>query len=76
MEDKREVTKEQGNNLKNNYEFDLFMEASAKTGFNCNSIFNEAAIILYNDYKQYERKKSTVKISKNDRKVRVKKKCC
>ena len=50
LEDERMVTKEMGEQLKNDYEFDLFMEASAKTGFNTQEIFIQAALLLYNDY--------------------------
>ncbi len=29
------------------------MEVSSKTGYNCDKIFKEAAILLYKDYKKY-----------------------
>ena len=35
---------------------DLFMEASAKTGFNAINVFVEAAYILYKDYLKYKDK--------------------
>ena len=41
--------------MKEEYEFDLFMESSAKTGFNAKEIFIEAAKLLYKDYLKYSK---------------------
>ena len=54
LEDKRVVDKKVAEDFKNDYEIDLFMEASAKTGFNAQELFVEAAKILFNDYCQYK----------------------
>ena len=56
LEDQREVSTEEAEKLKNDYRFDLFMETSAKTGFNAKEIFVEAAKIIlkeFNEYKKY-----------------------
>ena len=39
-----------GEKFKEEYELDLFMETSAKTGYNAQELFIEAAKILYKDY--------------------------
>ena len=54
LEDKRVISKEQAENFKNEYDLDLFMETSAKTGFNAKELFAEAAKILFNDYCKYK----------------------
>ena len=51
------VSKEMGEKLKNDLGFYLFMEVSVKTGFNPQEIFIQAALLLYNDYIKYKRKK-------------------
>ena len=50
LEDKREVTKEMGENFANTHKLTLFMETSAKTGFNAQNLFTKAATILYTDH--------------------------
>ena len=45
--------------LEDEYDLDLFMETSAKTGFNAKELFAEAAKILFNDYCKYKVIKST-----------------
>ena len=54
LEEQREVTKDQGNLLKSNYDLDLFMETSAKDGEIVESIFVQAAKLLYQDYVKYK----------------------
>ena len=73
--------------MKTDYNLDLFIEASAKSGLNTEYIFVEAAKLLYNDYIKYkignpligksglESKKSN-KLSKTNDKSNKKKKCC
>lgn len=56
LEDDRKVSKEHGTTYAKNYNLNLFMEASAKTGFNAQNIFIEAARILYDDYLKYKDK--------------------
>ena len=41
--------------MKVDYDFDMFMESSAKTGFNAKEIFIEAAKLLYTDYLKYSK---------------------
>ena len=57
MEEKRKITKEEGEKFKNDYDLDLFMEVSVKTGYNITEIFVEAAKLLYNNYEKYKRDK-------------------
>lgn len=53
LTDKRKVTFEEGEKLKEAYQLNFFMECSAKTGFNSQGMFIEAAKALYNEYNQY-----------------------
>ena len=54
LEDQRKVPREKAESLKNDYELDLFMETSAKTGLNAQELFAEAAKLLYKDYCKYK----------------------
>ena len=54
LEDKRKITKEQGEKFKEEKDLDLFMETSAKTGFNAKNVLIEAAKLLYNNYNNYK----------------------
>jgi GTPase SAR1 family protein len=69
LEESRLVTREQAEQFKNDFELDLFMETSAKTGFNTQELFVEAAKILYDDYMKYKKKQKKpnekVKLEKN-----------
>jgi GTPase SAR1 family protein len=81
LEDSRLVTKEQALQLQKDFELDLFMETSAKTGFNTQELFIEAAKILFEDYNKYKLKpkKSGEKLKlENDNNVNENKKkgCC
>ena len=81
LEDKRVISKEQADNFKNEYDLDLFMETSAKTGFNAKELFAEAAKLLFNDYCKYKIVKSTksgeiLRIEDNDNDKKRKKGCC
>ncbi len=58
MEESRKILKEKAEQFKNDYELDLFMEASTKTGKNCTEIFVEAAKLLYNDNEKYKKDKN------------------
>ena len=66
MEESRKIEKEQAEQIKNDYELDLFMEASTKTGKNCTEIFVEAAKLLYNDYEKYKKDKKDKKDKDKD----------
>ena len=57
----REIQFSDGENIKNNYDIDLFMETSAKDGFNTNELFFQTAKIVYENYLD-EIKSSPVKI--------------
>ena len=77
LEDSRLVTKEQALQLQKDFELDLFMETSAKTGFNTQELFIEAAKILFEDYNKYKLKpkKSGEKLKlENDNNVNENKK--
>ena len=83
LENQRAVSTEQGKNLQNDYNLDLFVESSAKDGKNTEYIFVEAAKLLYNDYIKYKignpligRVKSTNKLKKEEHEEKEKKKCC
>ena len=80
MEESRQVPKETAMKYKDDFEFDLFMETSAKLGYNTQELFVEAAKLLYQDYIVLN------KTSKNHQKLKLnqevanqnneKKKCC
>ena len=53
LEEQRKVTKEEGLKFKNDQGLDLFMETSAKTGYNARNVLIEAAKMLYADYLKY-----------------------
>jgi GTPase SAR1 family protein len=59
LEESRLVTKEQALKFKEDFELDLFMETSAKTGFNTQELFVQAAKVLYDDYMKYKQKSKT-----------------
>ena len=83
LENQRAVSTEQGKNLQNDYNLDLFVESSAKKKKNTEYIFVEAAKLLYNDYIKYKignpligRVKATNKLKKEEHEEKAKKKCC
>ena len=53
--DNRQVSTEQAEKFKNEYELNLYMETSAKTGFNAREIFIEAAKTLFDEYNKYKK---------------------
>ena len=53
LNEKREVTFEQGEKFYKEKQFQLFAETSAKTGENIQQIFLESARILFNDFVDY-----------------------
>ena len=57
LEESRVILKEQGEQLKEEYDIEYFIEASAKTGFNVQKIFVKAAKLLLKDYILYNNKK-------------------
>ena len=81
LEDKRVVEREVAENFKKDYDLDLFMETSAKTGFNAKELFAEAAKVLFNDSCKYKIMKSPktgaiLKIENIDNNKEKKKGCC
>ena len=80
LEESRLVTKEQALQFQKDFELDLFMETSAKTGFNTQELFVQAAKVLYEDYMLYKRKQrrpsEKVKLEKNVIKQEKKGGCC
>ncbi len=81
LEETRVVTNEEAKRLQTDFEMNLYMETSAKTGFNAKEIFVEAAKVLYREYNQYkkvdeEKKIKLPKISEQDPKEVVEKKGC
>jgi hypothetical protein len=73
------VPKDRAMKYKDDFEFDLFLETSAKTGYNTQELFVEAAKILYKEYVVLN------KIPKNNQKLKLntevidkksEKKCC
>ena len=56
MEESRLVKKEQALQFQQDFQLDLFMETSAKTGFNTQELFIKAAQVLYEDYNLYKKK--------------------
>ena len=81
LEDDRTVTKEEAENLVNDLEFDYFIETSAKTGFNAEKIFIQAAKLLYKEFhdiqkKDNEQKLNNKKLGNINEIVKKKKKCC
>ena len=50
LEDNRKISKELGQEFYENNKLNLFMESSAKTGFNAENLFVEAAKLLYSQH--------------------------
>ena len=75
LEDEREVTYEEAENYANELEFSKFFEASAKSGFNAQKIFIEAANLLYDEYIDYKsfisHNTSTVSESSQNQKLNI-----
>ena len=86
LEEERKVSKEEGEKYKEDQNLDLFMETSAKTGYNAKNVLIEAAKILYKDYLNFEQKGGNNNDNKNDNKLmkqqlinkdkKAKKGCC
>ena len=81
LEESRVVTTEEAKKFQTDFELNLYMETSAKTGFNAKEIFIEAARVLYREYNQYkkvdeEKKIKLPNLSEQDAKEVVEKKGC
>ena len=85
LEEERKVSKDDGLKFKNDQGLDLFMETSAKTGYNARNVLIEAAKLLYADYLKYadsnpqpknNQNNDNVKIGGKDKDKEKKKGCC
>ncbi len=85
LESDRVVTKEEGENFKNEKNLDKFFETSAKTGLNIRNAMIEAAKLLYKDYMKDKENKKNNKNEDNTKRDQLKrkksqdnkgKKCC
>jgi GTPase SAR1 family protein len=80
LEEQRKVSKEKAEAFKNDYELDLFMETSAKTGMNAQELFAEAAKLLFQDYCKYKviksKKEGEQLKPETHTQVKEKKGCC
>ena len=80
LEEERQVQKEEGENLKNEYNISYFFEASSKNGLNIKFLLNNVAISLYEKFRiELSRIPDSISITKQDfrRKTKGKrKKCC
>ena len=65
LKEKRKVTEEQAKKFHVDYGFDFFLETSAKTGFNTQKIFVEAARTLYEQNLNYQERISNVSRDSN-----------
>ena len=81
--DARQVTTEEAKKFQTDFELNLYMETSAKTGVNAKEIFIEAARVLFKEYNQYkkvdeEKKIKLPNLSEQNAKEIVEKKgsCC
>ena len=85
LEELRQVSKEEGIKYKNEKNLDVFMETSAKTGYNARNVLIEATKLLYKDYLKYseieQKNKETKKKEENqklnkEKEAKQKKNCC
>ena len=86
LEQNRTVSKAEGEKYKMEHNLDLFMETSAKTGYNAKNVLVEAAKVLYKDYLNFEEKNGKQEENKDNKKIlkeklinkdqKSRKKCC
>ena len=84
LEESRQVFKEEGIKYKNEKNLDVFMETSAKTGYNARNVLIEATKVLYKDFLKYREIEEKNKVNKKeenqkldkDKERKQKKKCC
>ena len=69
LEAQRKVSKEDGEKYKEEQHLDMFMETSAKTGYNAKTVLIEAAKVLYKDYLNFVKNIGDKKENKNDNKL-------
>ena len=86
LENERKITKEQGENFCKLNKLNLFIEASAKTGFNSKKVFIKAAKILFDEHLKYKDASELPSTEGEDKGIEIlkkpekgqqkKKKCC
>ena len=80
LEEERQVQKEEGENLKNEYNISYFLEASSKNGLNIKFLLNNVAISLYEKFRiELSRIPDSISITKHDfrrKTIGKRKKCC
>ncbi len=87
LEEERKVSKEEGKKYKEKENLDIFMETSAKTGYNARNVLLEGTKLLYKDYIKYSKQNPNDKIPipgikkkgeilKDKKQKPKKKKCC
>ena len=80
LEEERQVQKEEGENLKNEYNISYFFEASSKNGLNIKFLLNNVAISLYEKFRiELSRIPDSISITKHDfrrKTIGKRKKCC
>ena len=83
LKDERVISYEKGQKVQSDYNLDLFLETSAKSGFNTELLFAKAARLLYNDYIKYKignpligRGKGVKSLKNDEKKNNEKKNCC
>lgn len=88
LESEREISYEEAEKYAKDYNFSYFFETSAKTGFNAQKVFINAALTLYEDYLKYKTSESSSenisssfgssKLTKESKKSKKKKEghCC
>ena len=54
LDNERKISREQGENYAKTNKLNLFIESSAKTGFNSKKIFIKAAKMLYDEHLKYK----------------------
>ncbi len=81
LEEHRKISQEEAKKFKDDFMLNLYMETSAKTGFNAKEIFIEAARVLFKEYNKYkkideEKKIKLPKLSEQDPNTVIEKKNC
>ena len=81
LEEHRKISQEDAKKFKDDFMLNLYMETSAKTGFNAKEIFIEAARVLFKEYNKYkkideEKKIKLPKLSEQDPNTVIEKKNC
>jgi len=66
LENQRQVTKEMAENFCKNNKINFFLETSAKTGFNAENVFVEAAKLLYQQHLEHKDRISRATSMNND----------